>query len=65
VAGYNIYRSTAGSSAYELLNSSTITETAYVDSSVLSGQIYDYIVESVDASGVASTPSNLASVTIP
>jgi hypothetical protein len=65
VAGYNIYRSTGGSPAYALLNSSTITETTYVDTTVMSGQIYDYIVESVDASGVASSPSNLASVTIP
>jgi len=47
------------------LNSSPETETAYVDSTVVSGQIYDYIAESVDASGVESSPSNIFSVAIP
>ena len=37
VAGYNIYRSTGGSSSYQLLNSSIDAETTYVDSTVQSG----------------------------
>jgi Abnormal spindle-like microcephaly-assoc'd, ASPM-SPD-2-Hydin len=65
VAGYNIYRSTGGSSSYQLLNSSIDTETTYVDSTVQSGTAYTYYVESVDSSGVKSAPSNLMSVTIP
>jgi hypothetical protein len=65
VAGYNIYRSTGGSSSYQLLNSSIDTETTYVDSTVQSGTAYTYYVESVDSSGVKSAPSNLVSVTIP
>ena len=65
VAGYNIFRSTGGSSAYQLLNSSLDTQTTYVDSNVQSGQTFDYIVKSVDASGVESTPSNQIVVTIP
>jgi len=36
-----------------------------VDSSVQDGQTYDYIVESVDAAGVTSAPSNTAVVPIP
>ena len=65
IAGYNIYRSTGGSSAYQLLNSSVDTETTYVDNTVQSGLTYDYYVESVDSSGVQSAPSNQVSVTIP
>jgi fibronectin type 3 domain-containing protein len=65
VAGYNVYRSTGGSSSYQLLNSSVNTQTAYVDTTVQNGLVYDYIVESVDASGVVSVPSNTVSVTTP
>jgi fibronectin type 3 domain-containing protein len=36
-----------------------------VDTTVSNGQTYDYIVESVDASGVTSAPSNMASAAIP
>jgi len=65
VAGYNIYRSPAGSSTYELVNSSIQTQTAYTDNTVQTGETYDYIIESVDASGIQSAPSTMASVVIP
>ncbi len=65
VAGYNVYRSLSGSSAYARLNSSLEAQTAYVDSTVVAGQTYDYIVESVDSSGVQSVPSSPVAVTIP
>jgi hypothetical protein len=65
VAGYNVYRSPSGGTSYQQLNTSTITQTSYVDTTVSNGQTYDYIVESVDASGVTSTPSNMASANIP
>ena len=65
IVGYNIYRSTGSSSAYQLLNSSVDTQTTYVDSAVQSGSTYDYIVESVDSSGVESVPSNEVTATIP
>ncbi len=65
VAGYNIYRAPSGSSAYALLNASGNTGTTYVDSAVVSGLTYDYIVDSVDASGVESIPSNRIAVIIP
>jgi fibronectin type 3 domain-containing protein len=64
VAGYNVYRSPSGGTSYQQLNTSTITQTSYVDTTVSNGKTYDYIVESVDASGVTSVPSNMASVTI-
>ena len=65
VAGYEVYRSPSGSSAYQLINSSPDTQTTYVDTMVQSGLSYDYIVKSVDASGNESTASNMAAVTIP
>lgn len=65
VSGYNVYRSPSGASAYQQLNSSALNQTSYVDTTVQSGKSYDYIVESVDASGVTSSPSNTASATVP
>jgi hypothetical protein len=64
VASYNVYRSPSGSSSYQLLGSVSDTQLAYMDANVQNGQTYDYIVESVDASGVESVPSNMASVVI-
>jgi fibronectin type 3 domain-containing protein len=67
VAGYNVYRAPSGSTSYQQINTSELSQstTTYVDSSVLNGQTYDYIVESVDASGETSAPSNMAAVPIP
>jgi hypothetical protein len=65
VVGYSVYRSPSGGSSYQLLNSSIETQTAYVDHTVQGGAAYDYIVESVDCSGVHSVPSNMFAVTIP
>jgi predicted phage tail protein len=64
VAGYNVYRSPSGGTSYQQLNGSALTQITYVDTSAQAGQTYDYIVESVDASGNTSTPSNMASVTV-
>jgi hypothetical protein len=64
VVGYNTYRSHSGST-YQQLNTSIDTQTTYVDNTVQSGLSYNYIVESVDASGAESVPSNVFSVTIP
>jgi len=65
VSGYKIYRSTGGSSTYQLMNSSVVTGTSFADATVESGMVYDYIVESVDAAGAVSAPSNSTTVTIP
>jgi hypothetical protein len=64
VAGYHVYRST-GSGAAQLINSSIDAQTAYVDSAVVSGTTYSYIVKSVDNNGVESAPSNEITATIP
>lgn len=65
VIGYHVYRSTGGTSTYQLLNSSVETSTTYTDSTVQSGTTYNYEVKSVDADGVESIPSNVISETIP
>ena len=65
VAGYNIYRSPSGGSSYALMGSVNSSDLSYTDSNnIQNGQTYDYIVESVDASGITSGPSNMASVTL-
>jgi hypothetical protein len=65
IVGYNIYRSPDGASTYQQMNPSPVTQPTYVDTAVQSGLIYDYIVESVDAAGVESNPSNVAIIPVP
>lgn len=65
VSGYDIFRAPDGTSSYQQLNSSTVTDTTYSDTTATSGQTYDYYVESVDSSGNSSTPSNTVSVNVP
>lgn len=65
VAGYNVYRAPSGGNNYQLVSSVSNSQLAYTDTGVQAGQTYDYIVESVDATGVTSSPSNMASVTLP
>jgi len=48
-----------------LLNGSVNTTTSYTDTGVQSGSSYTYYVESVDAQGNPSGPSNTATVSIP
>jgi hypothetical protein len=64
IAGYNIYRST-DVGVVQLINSSIETLAAYVDSAVVSGTTYSYIVKSVGKDGVESVASNQITVTIP
>jgi hypothetical protein len=61
---YAVYRSPSGGISYVQINTQPITTLAYVDSTVLAGSSYDYIVEAV-LSGANSAPSNLASVSVP
>lgn len=65
VAGYNLYREAAGGSSYQLLNSSVDTSTTYTDTTAQSGSSYSYYVESVDAQGNQSAPSNIYTASIP
>jgi len=63
IAGYHVYRASSGTGSYQMLSSSTLP--AYADTTVQSGSAYDYIVKSVDTSGVESAPSNTTTVAIP
>ena len=65
ITGYNIYRAPGGSTSYQQLNSSVVTQTTYVDSTVQASSSYDYYVESVDSSGVQSAPSNQVAASVP
>lgn len=65
IAGYNFYRSLSGVATYTLLNASPAASCAYTDSTAPANEVLDYVIESVDANGVTSEPSNLSSVATP
>lgn len=64
VTGYFVFR---GSSAGTLaqLNSTAVTSTSYVDSTVVNGNTYVYAVKSIDSSNVLSNFSNSVTVSVP
>jgi fibronectin type 3 domain-containing protein len=65
VIGYNAYRATVSGGPYALLNSSLISPTQFIDSTVQSGQTYYYVVTSVNSGNVESAYSKEISATIP
>jgi len=65
VTGYHIYRAATGTTSFQLLNARSQTPTSFLDTTVVSGVSYDYVVKSLDAQGAESIPSNTATVTIP
>jgi uncharacterized membrane protein len=66
VAGYNIYRSTAPSNFTEpKLNSTPVTDTSFIDTTVESNKTYYYAAKAVDAQGKESPVSNVAQANIP
>ena len=65
IVGYNVYRSATGASHYQLLNNALDGDPAWTDTTVEGGTAYDYVVTSVDKSGVESGPSNTINLTIP
>ncbi len=64
IAGFHVYRAASGSASYQLLSAAVDGVAQYSDSTVISGQSYDYVVTAVDAAGVESMPSNMTSVSI-
>jgi Abnormal spindle-like microcephaly-assoc'd, ASPM-SPD-2-Hydin len=64
ITGYIAYRSTNGG-GYTALNSTSSTESTYVDTAVHSGVTYTYYVESVASNGLASDPSNTVEASVP
>jgi hypothetical protein len=65
VVGYNLYRSAGSGGAFRSINTSPLTSTGYIDSAVVSGAVYVYIVKSVSAGGIESSSSNQMTITIP
>jgi Abnormal spindle-like microcephaly-assoc'd, ASPM-SPD-2-Hydin len=65
VAGYNVYRSGKTGGPYVKLNSPVDTATAYLDTSVASGNTYYYEVTAVNDQGAESNPSKPVGATIP
>jgi Abnormal spindle-like microcephaly-assoc'd, ASPM-SPD-2-Hydin/Immunoglobulin domain len=65
VAGYNVYRSQVSGGPYTKLDSSAVTATSYVDSTVSAGQTYFYVVTSINSTGVESADSAEVSATVP
>jgi hypothetical protein len=65
VTGFNVYRATGGSSSFQRINSSTLSQTSYMDSTPQGGLSYQYYVTSLDAAGAESVPSNDFTATIP
>lgn len=58
--GYRVYRSTTPGYGSPL---AFVTESAYVDNTVVNGTTYYYVVKALDASGLESGPSNEVSAT--
>jgi hypothetical protein len=65
VTGYNVYRSSTSGGPYTKMNSTIIAATTYVDSTVISGQTYSYVVTAVDSSNVESANSAEVSAVVP
>jgi fibronectin type 3 domain-containing protein len=57
VAGYNVYRSTGSTGTYSKINPTLDANTAYTDSSVVSGNTYYYEATAVNTSGQESARS--------
>ena len=64
VVGYEVFRAPGDSTMYSQINIDPVTVTAFTDDAVVEGT-YDYVVESVDAAGINSAPSNVAQVPVP
>ncbi len=62
---YNIYRSTVSGGPYTIINASSVSTTAYTDSTVVSGDTYYYVATAVNASSEESGYSNQATAVIP
>jgi hypothetical protein len=63
-SGYNLYRSTNGTS-YSKQNINLLATRGYTDDAVSSGATYWYYVTAVNSSGQESPPSNTARAVIP
>jgi len=65
VAGYNVYRSTSSNGTFSKINSAMDANTAYTDSSVMSGNTYYYAATSVTSGGQESSLSTPVQAVVP
>jgi Abnormal spindle-like microcephaly-assoc'd, ASPM-SPD-2-Hydin len=65
VMGYNVYRGDRSGGPYVRINQSVNPGTTYTDASVAPGQIYYYVIASVNSKGQQSKYSNQAEAAIP
>jgi len=65
VTGYNVFRSLTTGGPYTQLNSTQVSGTSYVDSTVNAGQTYYYVATAVGQGGLQSSYSNEASAAVP
>jgi hypothetical protein len=65
IAGYNVYRATARGTTYVKLTSSLVSGTKYVDSSVVAGDTYTYVVTAVTTQGAESEYSTAVTAVVP
>lgn len=65
VTGYDVFRSQTTGGPYTQVNSSALSGTSYVDSSVTAGQTYYYVVTAIGQGGTQSSYSNQASAAVP
>jgi alkaline phosphatase len=63
LAGYNVYRSTTQGTGYAKINSTLVLTSNYVDSTVINGTTYYYVVTAVDIGSNESASSNEVSAT--
>jgi fibronectin type 3 domain-containing protein len=62
LAGYNVYRSETSGSGHVKVNTSLVTASEYVDTGLVGGTTYYYIVKAVDLLSSEGSGSNEASV---
>jgi hypothetical protein len=67
VVGYHVYRAVNTGGPYTLLNATPVPATTYIDSNVVAGKTYFYVVTAVDAKQTESvrTPEISAKVPTP
>jgi hypothetical protein len=63
--GYNVYRSTVSGGPYQEINVALDASTNYIDSAVVSGTTYYYVVTEVNAAGQESAYSNQTTAVVP
>jgi hypothetical protein len=61
--GYNVYRSNVSGAFYSMLNATPVAASDYVDTSVMNGSTYYYVVTAVDTSANESADSAEVSAT--